>query len=232
MTPIADSHVQSCEALGKARIEAQHVSRDLYTSNDALHQIYSASHGTQVHALRGRALLDVAHIVMLRQEEQSGALTMEQEFRSLSGLTQLLLWRVPLPAAIFAGTPWADLANMGDTMMLSVCGRPAGASRLSASGRLYAGTASLRDPPLSPVNGDFERFPPAILISGTRDRMLSDTVRVHRKLRLAGIEAELHVFEAMAHADYMLVPQSPESGEAFAEITRFFKRHLTHNPKD
>jgi epsilon-lactone hydrolase len=150
---------------------------------------------------------------------------------TLATVMKLRELRVPLPAAIFAGTPWADLANMGDTMMLSVCGRPAGASRLSASGRLYAGTASLRDPLLSPVNGDFERFPPAILISGTRDRMLSDTVRVHRKLRLAGIEAELHVFEAMAHADYMLVPQSPESAEAFAEIARFFKQHLAHNSR-
>ena len=30
-------------------------------------------------------------------------------------------------------------------------------------------------------------FPPAILTSGTRDLLLSDTVRAHRKLRRAGV---------------------------------------------
>src|ERR1700674_1356880 len=35
---------------------------------------------------------------------------------------------------------------------------------------------------------------------GTRDLLLSNTVRMHRKLRQAGIEAGLQVFEAQQHA--------------------------------
>jgi acetyl esterase/lipase len=42
-------------------------------------------------------------------------------------------------------------------------------------------------------NGDMRGFPPAILITGTRDLLLSSTVRVHRKLRQAGVEAVLQV---------------------------------------
>jgi len=55
---------------------------------------------------------------------------------------------------------------------------------------------------------------------------LSDTVRVHRKLRAAGVEAELHVFEGMSHGDYFGLPHSAESREAHREIAEFIDRHL------
>lgn len=43
--------------------------------------------------------------------------------------------------------------------------------------------------------GDLSGFPPTLLLSGTRDLFLSNTARVHRKLRQAGVPADLHVFE-------------------------------------
>ena len=92
--------------------------------------------------------------------------------------------------------------------------------------KLYAAGHDLRDPQLSPIFGDFAGLPPMILTSGTRDLFLSNTVRVHRKLRQAGIEAELQVFEGMSHAQYLFNADAPETKEAFAEITRFFDRHL------
>ena len=69
--------------------------------------------------------------------------------------------------------------------------------------KLYANGHDLKDPMLSPVYGDMHGFPPTILTTGTRDLLLSNTVRVHRKLRQAGVEAELHVYEGQSHAQYM-----------------------------
>jgi acetyl esterase/lipase len=77
---------------------------------------------------------------------------------------------------------------------------------------------------LSPINGDMRGFPPTILTTGTRDLLLSSTVRVHRKLRQAGVEASLQVFEAQAHASYN--SNTPEGKEAYEEIQRFFDQHL------
>ena len=54
--------------------------------------------------------------------------------------------------------------------------------------------------------------------------LLSPTVMMHRALRRAGIEAELHVFEAMPHGGFGGV--SPEDREALAEIAAFLARHL------
>ena len=93
---------------------------------------------------------------------------------------------------------------------------------------VYAHGHDLKDPLLSPVYGDMHGFPPAILTTGTRDLLLSNTVRVHRKLRQAGVEAELEVYEGQSHAQYSRDDRIPETREAFGEITAFFDKHLGH----
>ena len=98
--------------------------------------------------------------------------------------------------------------------------------RCDAMARLYANGHDLKDPMLSPVYGDMRGFPPTLLTTGTRDLLLSNTVRVHRKLRQAGVDAELHVYEGQSHAHYMRDVNAPETREAFEEIAKFFQRHL------
>jgi monoterpene epsilon-lactone hydrolase len=49
---------------------------------------------------------------------------------------------------------------------------------------------------------------------------------VHRKLRRAGIEATLQVYEGESHAQYEFDDTLPESKEAFGEIASFFGAHL------
>jgi acetyl esterase/lipase len=84
---------------------------------------------------------------------------------------------------------------------------------------LYAAGHDLTDPYLSPLFGDFSKgFPPTFLQAGTRDLLLSDAVRMHRALRKAGVEVELHVFEGMPHGGFF---GAPEDQELAAEIRRF-----------
>ena len=136
----------------------------------------------------------------------------------------------PLPGALFAGTPATDLENISDTWYTLEGLDPLGAREgmLAATFEIYIGKADPANPLLSPVNGDLEGFPPTILISGTRDAVLSDTVRMHRALRKAGVEADLHVYDGQAHGDYMqnLLRPVPESEDAQKELYSFFDRHL------
>src|SRR5271156_3005105 len=146
------------------------------------------------------------------------------------GMTLALMLRAkqegwPLPAAIAPGTPWSDLTETGDSyktnewldnVLVSYSGY------LSHAAALYANGHDMKDPQLSPIYGDFHGFPPAILTTGTRDLFLSNTVRTHRKLREAGVEAYLQVFEGFSHAQYLFDPTAPETKEAFEEITAFF----------
>jgi len=136
---------------------------------------------------------------------------------------------LPLPGAIAPGTPMSDLTGAGDSFqtnaMLDNVLVAYGAS-CDKRAALYTNGRDLKDPLLSPVYGDMRGFPPAILTTGTRDLLLSNTVRVHRKLRQAGVEAALQVFEGQSHAQYYRDVSAPETKEAFEEIARFFDKHL------
>jgi acetyl esterase/lipase len=151
-----------------------------------------------------------------------GALTLSMVLRAKQD-------NLPLPAAIAPGTPMSDLTGSGDSFstnaMLDNVLVAYGAS-CDARAALYAEGHDLKDPLLSPVNGDMHDFPPAILTTGTRDLLLSNTVRVHRKLRQAGVEAVLQVYEGEAHAQYLRDATAPETKDAFEEIARFFDKHL------
>jgi len=137
--------------------------------------------------------------------------------------------KLPLPAAIAPGTPMSDLTNAGDSfrtnaMLDNVLVAPG--ANCDQRAALYSAGRDPKDPLLSPVYGDMRGFPPAILTTGTRDLLLSSTVRVHRKLRQAGVEAVLQVYEGQSHAHYYRDVNAPETREAFGEIAQFFDRHL------
>lgn len=150
------------------------------------------------------------------------------------GLTLAMVLRakqegLPLPAAIAPGTPWSDMTANGDSYAANEYVDNVLVSNrgwLGAAARLYAGSHNLREPLLSPLYGDVQGFPPAILTSGTRDLFLSNTVRMHRKLRQAGVDAALQVFEGESHAQYLADPYAPEAREAFEKIARFLDGHI------
>lgn len=90
----------------------------------------------------------------------------------------------------------------------------------------YFGDADVRDPLVSPVYHPaiLAKFPPTLIISGTRDIGLSAAVYSHTQLVKAGVEADLHVWEGMPHA--AIYTPSPESSEAWKVVVDFFDRHL------
>jgi epsilon-lactone hydrolase len=151
-----------------------------------------------------------------------GALTLELILRAREqGL--------PGPGALASGTPMADATKTGDSFYTNEKVDNVLVSRdgfCDAATVIYAHGHDLKDPLISPVYGDMHGFPPTILTTGTRDLLLSNTVRVHRKLRRAGVDAVLQVYEGESHAQYQADDTAPESKEAFGEIAAFFGSHL------
>lgn len=142
---------------------------------------------------------------------------------------------LPMPAAVMVGTPLSDMSKTGDSYFTNAGVDNTIASyelSVEATAKSYAKGMDLKDPLLSPVYGDFTDFPPTFLVTGTRDLFLSNTVRVHRKLRQAGIEAQLEVYEGQSHDQFLLAPgpmhapDAPEVMELYADVTKFFGTHL------
>lgn len=135
--------------------------------------------------------------------------------------------KLPLPIAVIAGTPWSDLSETGDSYFTNRYHDPVRYDQvLKVAARQYAGSLDLKDPRLSPVYGSFANFPPVMLISGTRDLFLSNTIRVDRKIRDAGGESELIVYEGQSHARYLSGLDVPETLTALSDMTRFWQRHM------
>lgn len=154
------------------------------------------------------------------------------------GMTLALMLKIkennlPMPAAIVVGTPWTDLTKTGDSyfthegidnVLVSYDGW------LGDAAKLYANGHDLKAPLLSPIYGDVTGFPPTLLVTGTRDLFLSNTIRMHLKLRDAGNIADLIVLEGLSHAQYLMVPDSPEAKRYVNSSAEFFDQHLTNTP--
>lgn len=149
-----------------------------------------------------------------------------------AGLTPELIVRLkrrhrPLPAAIGIYSGSGDLARAGDSegFLPQLNGQPS--PQLLAP---YVGATDPRNPELSPLYGDLAGFPPALLITSTRDVFLSQTAILHRALRKAGDRADLIVFEGLPHAFWSWL-DLPESAEAFDDMASFFEQALGVEPK-
>lgn len=125
---------------------------------------------------------------------------------------------LPMPAAAMLFSPEADLTESGDSFRTNA-GIDAMGTLMQAN-LLYAGRADLTDPLVSPLFGDFSKgFPPTLITAGTRDLFLSNAVRLHRKLRAAGVAAELHILEAAPHGTFG--GGTPEEAELDREMRGF-----------
>jgi epsilon-lactone hydrolase len=150
------------------------------------------------------------------------------------GMTLALVLRakaegLPLPGAIAPATPWSDMTKTGDAYFVNDMVDNVLVSHegwLGEAANVYANGHDLKDPMLSPVYGDLHGFPPTILTSGTRDLFLSNTVRVHRKLRTAGVVADLVIFEGQSHGQYLFAPLAPETMEYYSEVSGFLDKYL------
>jgi epsilon-lactone hydrolase len=96
---------------------------------------------------------------------------------------------------------------------------------------LYFGSSEIKDPMPSPAfsTPDMAKFPLPLVITGTRDELLSDAVYTHTQLVKAGVDAELHVWEGMRHG--FVLEDTAESREVWDVMIKFFDSHLGKSGK-
>jgi acetyl esterase/lipase len=135
---------------------------------------------------------------------------------------------LPLPGVlgIFSGT--GDMSRSGDSPAFFTVRGLAG--NLQPPGRApllpqYVGSTDPRDPVLSPIFADLRGFPPTLLVTSTRDVLLSGTVDLDRALLRAGVDAQLVVFDALPHAFWYHL-DLPETKEALGLMARFLADNL------
>jgi acetyl esterase/lipase len=137
---------------------------------------------------------------------------------------------LPAPAAIGIFCASAGGGFGGDALYTA---GPLGEARMAPASppqtpplSYFAGTDP-KDPLVAPVNSPeiLAKFPPTLLITGTRGFELSSALYTHEQLVKAGVETELHVWEGLFHGFFYNM-DVPESKDALNVIVKFFDRHL------
>ena len=132
---------------------------------------------------------------------------------------------LPLPAALGLFSVLADYSRPSDSMQIFTLNgfpgdlRPQDPNR--RIGEEYARDTDRKDPALSPLYADLKGMPSTLLVTSTRDLLLSDTAIFHRALVRAGDDAQLVVFEALPHAFWYHF-ELPETKEALDRMAKFF----------
>lgn len=126
----------------------------------------------------------------------------------------------PLPGRLGLLSPWVDLTCSGDTYRtLSSADPVLGTLDPPAFAAVYAGQDTA-GPEASPLFADLAGLPPALIQTGSRELLLSDSCRLEDALRRAGVAVELSVWDGLWHG-WQLRHHIPEAGQALDDLATF-----------
>ncbi|MGH8012329.1 MAG: alpha/beta hydrolase [Candidatus Binataceae bacterium] len=132
----------------------------------------------------------------------------------------------PQPAAGILISPWNDLEGSGDSVKTRAERDPSvdkpGLSRMA---KMYAGTADLKNPLLSPLHADFRGLPPLLIQVGDAEVLLDDSTRVAERAKAAGVKVDLEVWDDMVHVWHVFAKILPEGQQAIDKAGSYVIAH-------
>lgn len=139
---------------------------------------------------------------------------------------------ISLPRVLLLQSPWVDLGT-------SQASRTSNREKDQILGRTaplypeilkpsYAGSLSIDDPHLSPINGNLAGLPPMLIQTGGNEIFLSEDEEFAHKAARAGVHVTLSIYPGMPHNFGICLPELEESVQSEYEI-RDFVRHYTEN---
>ena len=125
-----------------------------------------------------------------------------------------------LPRRLVLMSPWTDMTASGKSYRERRDADPMiTMNYIQAVRAAYAPGRELSSPMLSPLFGDFDRFPPVLIQVGTNEILMSDSVRLRDRLVQAGIPCRLEVRPDMWHV-FQMFPMKKAS-QAMDSVGRF-----------
>jgi monoterpene epsilon-lactone hydrolase len=134
---------------------------------------------------------------------------------------------LPVPAAAFVMSPYADLTLAGTTLETRRADDPL-LSRENLQARVTDYTAG-EDAALgliSPVFADLSGLPPLIIQAGTHEVLLDDAVRLARQAADADVEVTLDITPRVPHVFQAYHPILDEAADALDRAGLFLAAHL------
>lgn len=130
-----------------------------------------------------------------------------------------------LPGALLLMSPWTDMSCSGESLTERADIDPVLTREyIYAVREAYAGGLDPEQPSLSPLFADFSGFPPTLIQVGTHEILYSDAERLSERMKAAGTECRLEVWEGMWH-DFQMYP-SKSAAQAMQNTAHFLLEEL------
>jgi len=128
----------------------------------------------------------------------------------------------PLPSSAFCLSPWTDLLATGDSVETQAHNDPwLKPEDIAIPVQAYLGEHPRNDPYVSPLYGDFDGLPPLLIHVGEHEILRSDSARLARKARGAGVHVTYKMWDEMWHVWHLFYDRVPESRSAIEDIAQF-----------
>lgn len=137
-----------------------------------------------------------------------------------------------LPAAAFCLSPWTDLEGRGSTIRTNDLRDAMFYGRNVADlGKVYAGTAQLDSPLVSPIHADFHGLPPLRIYASECEILLDDSTRLAERARSHGVTVDLRIWKDMVHVWPVFIAYGlPEAQTVVAELADFIQKNTLAAP--
>ena len=145
-------------------------------------------------------------------------------------LTQRLLKvdRIP-PRALLLFSPWTDMAADAPSYKEYKEKDPILTQNyvIEVRDAYIGGGVDVKDPRFSPLNGDFEGFPPTFIMVGKNEILLDDSICLQKKINKAGGKAQIDIEKDGWHV-YQQLPL-PLAGRAMKRLAEYISDEIYGN---
>jgi epsilon-lactone hydrolase len=132
---------------------------------------------------------------------------------------------LPLPRALALFSPWLDFSEEGASYRSTTDDPVLQPSLLDGFKRAYLGDGDRKSPQVTPFYADFTGLPPTLVHVGSWERLYDDSVTLVERMRTAGVDAVLKIFDGMCHGWQLFAPMLDEGMESIEEGAHFIRAH-------
>ncbi len=130
---------------------------------------------------------------------------------------------LPMPAAIVAMSPWADLSLSGWSMLQNAkIDAALSWEMLFVCARHYLKKQSPTDPYASPIFANFRDFPPIMVHAGSEEILRDDASRLGDRAAEANVPVSVEIYDGMQHV-FQASPYVPEARVSLGRLGQFIR---------
>ena len=145
---------------------------------------------------------------------------------TLATLVALRDQGLAMPACAAPISPWTDMEGSGDSMQTRAAVDPMVQKEpLVQMAGTYLQGAEPRNPLASPLYADLSGLPPLLIQVGDAETLLDDTTRIEPRLKEAGVDVTVEVWDEMIHVWHLFAPMLDKGQEAIDRIGAFVRGH-------